>query len=127
MTGTLDISRVLERLEIVRRKGSGHEAVAVVVPLAEGTTEVVREFLEEGPPFDPREVGLESHRAFLTEREVVFVFETAQGAAALEKILAEPELWEVVPHWQHLVAGEPRIGLAVFEWSSRSQPEATKP
>lgn len=112
----MDMAVVAERLAVLRRKGRGHGAVAVVVPLAEGRSEVVREFLEEGPPFDPGEVGLASHQAFLTDREVVFVFETEEGARALERILAEPELWDVVPHWQHHLAGEPRIGLAVFEW-----------
>ncbi len=122
MTVPVDMAAVAERLAALRRKGASREAVAVVVPLAEGKAEVVRAFLDEGPPFHPGEVGLESHRVFLTEREVVFVFESEDGAKALERILAEPEVWEVAPHWQRHVAGEPRIGLAVFEWR-RPRPE----
>lgn len=121
MNGSLDLSRLAEQLAVLRRRRRGREAIALVVPLAEGRSEVVREFLEEGPPFDPREVGLSSHRVFLTEREVVFVFESEEGPAALERILAEPEVWEVAPHWQHHMAGEPRVGLAVFEWSRQRE------
>jgi len=114
---------VAEQLAALHHRESGHESIAVVVPLAEGRSEIVREFLEEGPPFDPREIGLESHRAFLTEREVVFVFETQAGMKAFERILAEPEFWDVLPHWRRNVAGEPRIGPAVFEWPQRGRSE----
>ena len=73
-----------------------HESIAIVVPLAEGRSEVVREFLAEGPPFDPTGIGLESHKVFLTDREAIFVFDTVEGAQAFERILAEPEFWDVV-------------------------------
>ena len=121
MNDTIDISQAVERLTelhrvAVHRKGPGRESIAVVVPLAEGRCEVVREFLAEGPPFDPGGIGLESHKVFLTDREVVFVFEAADGAKALERLLEEPELWDVVPAWKRCSAAEPRIGAAVYEW-----------
>src|ERR1041385_1708701 len=69
-----------------------------------------------GPLFDPGEVGLESHAVFLTDRETIFVFETEQGVKALERILNEPEFWDVVSPWEHCMAEEPRLAAAVFEW-----------
>jgi hypothetical protein len=90
--------------------------VAVVVPLADGCSDVVREFLQEGPPFDPAGVGLERHQVFLTEREAVFVFDAAEGARMFERILAEPDFWSVVSAWEHCASEEPRLGKAVFEW-----------
>ena len=121
MTVKLDVSEVGTRLqalhEAARHRAPGsHECVAVVVPLAEGRSDVVREFLAEGPPFDPAEVGLQTHTVFLTEREAIFVFDTIEGAQAFERILAEPEFWGVVPAWEHNVAEEPRVGAVVYEW-----------
>jgi hypothetical protein len=98
------------------RSDKAHRSIAIVVPLTEGRCDVVREFLEEGPPFEPREIGLESHKVFLTDREAIFVFETEEGVKALERILGEPELWELVSPWEHCMAEEPRLATAVYEW-----------
>jgi hypothetical protein len=121
MNITLDVSKVSARLHAlhqaaVHRAPGAHESVAVVVPLSEGRSEVVREFLAEGPPFDPSAIGLQSHAVFLTENEAIFVFETAEGAQAFERILGEPEFWDVVSAWEHNLAAEPRIGTLVYEW-----------
>lgn len=124
MTVKIDIAEVSEKLaqlhvhEAHHAGGAHHRSIAVVVPLAEGRCDVVREFLAEGPPFEPGEVGLESHKVFLTEREAVFVFETEEGAKAFERILAEPELWDVISSWEHCMADEPRIAQPVYEWTS---------
>jgi hypothetical protein len=126
MTVKLDVSEVGARLQALHQAAlhripGAHESIAVVVPLAEGRSEVVREFLAEGPPFDPCGIGLESHKVFLTEREAIFVFDTVEGAQAFERILAEPEFWDVVSAWEHNVSEEPRIGSVVYEWhGSRS-------
>jgi hypothetical protein len=131
MNDTIDISAVTEQIvalhrEATHRRNPGHESIAVVVPLAEGRFEVVREFLAEGPPFDPAAIGLESHKVFLTDHEAVFIFETEDGAKALERILDEPELWDVVSAWKRCSAAEPRIGTAVYEWPRRPE-ESTDP
>lgn len=131
MNNTIDISAMAEQLaalhrETAHRRDPGHESIAIVVPLAEGRCEVVREFLAEGPPFDPKEIGLESHKVFLTDHEAVFVFETEDGAKALERILDEPELWDVVSAWKRCSAAEPRIGTAIYEWPERP-PRPTDP
>ncbi len=121
MTVKVDVSEVAARLHelhqaALHRAPGAHESVAVVVPLSEGRSEVVQEFLGEGPPFDPGTIGLESHKVFLTDREAIFVFDTVEGAEAFEHILAEPDFWDVVSAWEHSVSEEPRIGSLVFEW-----------
>jgi len=124
MTVKLDISEVSEKLaalhanEAHRTEGL-HRSIAVVLPLVEGRCDVVRAYLEEGPPFEPAEIGLDSHKVFLTDREAVFVFETEEGAKAFERILAEPELWDVVASWEHCLAEEPRLATPVYEWPER--------
>jgi hypothetical protein len=121
MTVNIDISEVSEKLAALHaneahRADKAHRSIAIVVPLTEGRCDVVREFLEEGPPFEPREVGLESHKVFLTDREAIFVFETEEGVKAFERILGEPEVWELVSPWEHCMADEPRLAAAVYEW-----------
>jgi len=123
MTVKIDIAEVSDRLATlhanqVHRSDKAHRSLAIVVPLADGRCDVVREFIEEGPPFDPGKIGLESHKVFLTDREVIFVFETEEGVKAFEKILAEPELWDVISSWEHCMSDEPRLASAVYEWHS---------
>ena len=124
MSVKIDIAEASEKLATLHaaeahHPGSLHRTIAVVVPLSDGRCDVVREFLEEGPPFEPSKIGLESHKVFLTEREAIFVFETEEGVRAFERILAEPELWDVISSWEHCMSDEPRIAPAVFEWPKR--------
>ena len=118
MQNTLDIPhQVADVMGALARCSRQQHAVAVVVPLREGTREVASEFLAEGPPFDPAEIGLTGHRVFLTDSEVLFLFETEGELATLDRILAEPEFWTVASAWEHLAAGEPRVATIAFDWS----------
>ena len=125
MAVTFDIGDLSGRVALLKSAGAS-TTVAIVLPLADGRCDVVREFLAEGPPFDPVRVGLRRHQVFLTEREAVFVFETVEGVETLERILAEPEFWDVVSAWEHCASEEPRIGTAVFEWP-RNAPAPADP
>jgi hypothetical protein len=107
-----ELAREIAKLEAQHERGK----VVVVVPLVEGGKELAREFLAEGPPFDPKAIGLKSHEVFVTEDEAVFVFE-APDVRRLEQILAESELWSVVSVWEDIAAGPPRIAEVVYDWS----------
>jgi hypothetical protein len=104
------------RLQELHRRTSAPKALAVVLPVAEGRSDVVAEFLAEGPPFDPEAVGLERHQVFATDREIIFVFESDEGMEAFERILNENELWDILPAWEHNLAGEPRIAERLYHW-----------
>jgi hypothetical protein len=124
MAVKIDISRVSEKLaalhaEEAHRTDHGHRSIAIVLPLGEGRRDVVAEFVEEGPPFDPSEIGLSGHKVFLTDREAIFVFETDEGVKAFDRLLAEPDLWEVLSAWEHCLSDEPRLATAVYEWPKR--------
>ncbi len=126
MTVNIDIAEVSEKLAALHaneahRSDKAHRSVAIVVPLTEGRCDVVREFIEEGPPFEPAKIGLAGHKVFLTDREAVFVFETDEGVHALERLLSEPELWDVVSSWEHCLAEEPRLAATVYEWPTTSR------
>ena len=117
MENTLDIThQVADVMGALARSRKQH-SIAIVVPLREGSREIAAEFLAEGPPFDPKEIGLTAHRVFLTDTEVVFVFETDAELSTLDRILAEPEFWTVASAWEHLAAGEPRVATIAFDWS----------
>jgi hypothetical protein len=90
--------------------------LVLVVPLAEGTAERVRELLEQGPPFEIVSTHLERHDVFLTEREAVFVFETIGDAPALELRAGDPALHEAASAWREVMAGRPRKADVAFTW-----------
>ncbi len=119
MAVSIDISQLADRLAAFHRH-DGPASIAVVVPLADGRCDIVREFLEEGPPFDPAKIGLDRHQVFVTDREAIFVFETEKGARTLERLLAEPELWDVVSTWEHCASEEPRLATAAYQWPEHS-------
>ena len=99
----------------------GEEAprrVLVALPLKEGALEQARELIASGPPFDPEEIGLERHRVFLLDDEVLFLFESGPSSQKLEDALARPDLWRGASEWHDVVAGPPRIAEDVYAWES---------
>lgn len=122
MKATLDIPGLIEQVEALTHCAATHHSVVVVAPLREDMREVACEFLTEGPPFDPKELGLSRHQVFVTDREVVFVFESEHERAALAQVLAEPDVWSVVSAWGHLLADQPRIATTVYEWPEHPRP-----
>jgi hypothetical protein len=61
--------------------------------------------LATGPPFDPAEVGLSKHAAYLTDGEVYLLFE-GEAARTTAYRLAREHLVEV-GRWQSIVVGLP--------------------
>lgn len=90
--------------------------LVLVVPLADGTAERARELLQEGPPFELEATHLEQHDVFLTDREAVFVFETAGDVPALELRAGDPALREAAAAWREVMAGRPRKAEIAFSW-----------
>lgn len=90
--------------------------VALVVPLRRGSRAKALELIENGPPFDPHEVGLTGHQVFLTEQDAVFVFSGPGVRALLEQVAGDPGLWRAGLGWTKIVAGRPRIADAVYAW-----------
>jgi hypothetical protein len=111
------IAEIAERLAALQLGAEGRRRIAVVLPLLEEAADAVRELLADGPPFDPDALALDRHHVFLTQTEAVFVFESELGAAALEPLLAEPELWQQAAAWSAYLAGPPRIAEDVYSWS----------
>jgi hypothetical protein len=102
--------------------GRATSRVVVVLPIKEGSRRRVRELLEGGPPFDPAGSGLHQHHAFLTDHEVVFVFEAAD-ASALEHLVADAQVWKAAIGWRDHMAGPPRIAESAYSWTRSWTPE----
>ena len=109
------VGELAERLAELRLANGPR--LAVVLPLKEGSREAAGELLSAGPPFDPAVIGIERHEVYLGELEVVFVFESPLGIAALDPLFEDVEVWRGAAAWADLLAGPPRLAQGVFSWS----------
>ena len=95
----------------------------VVVPLQEGSLELVRRLAAAGPPFDPADVLLTRHQVLVTDREAIFVFE-AESELALEALLGRLDFSAAAAAWAEVVAGPPRLAEVVYAWERPAEPRA---
>ena len=118
------VGEIAERLAALQLGVEADRRVALIVPLKSGSRDAVRALLQDGPPFEPSEIpGLDRHEVFLTAEEAVFLFESRLGVEALAPLLAEPDLWAAVGHWQKHLAGPPRIAEAAYSWARNGAAE----
>jgi hypothetical protein len=89
----------------------------IVARLQEGKYEEAEALLRAGPPFDPDELGLHRHAAYLTASEVVFVFEAPEVEWIVSDVVDDPVLSSALEPWRHLVDGPPRIAHERFYWT----------
>jgi hypothetical protein len=113
-----DVSSVAHELD--RLVANPHlRKLAVVLPLDTGKRDVAYDYLQEGPPFDLRDAGVDTHEVFLTDAEAIFVFGLPQGPATLERVLANEDFWAVVASWEHIAGGPPRVAHVAYDWHER--------
>ena len=99
------------------------EQVAIVARLAEGARERAADLLAGGPPFDPGAHGLTRHEVYVTEDEVVFVFEGHDVEWIVDALVDEPlngPLLDALDAWRGLVEGPPYLAQAVYAWRAPS-------
>jgi hypothetical protein len=90
--------------------------IAMIVPLADGAGDRARALIEAGPPVDPAAWAIEEQQVFVTDSEIAFVFETADGGI-LERLGSGPTLWANAPEWREIATGTPHVALAGYSWS----------
>ena len=90
--------------------------LVVVVPFVEGARSRVEELLKQGPPFEIEKTHLTRHDVFLTDREVIFDFETPASKPPIALQAEDPALHEAARAWHEVMAGSPRKALRVFAW-----------
>lgn len=73
--------------------------------------------LAEGPPFELETTELERHEVYLTDREAVFLFETAGDEPPLRLRAGSPMLRTAAAAWRECMAGRPRKAETAFSWA----------
>lgn len=89
--------------------------LVVVGPLKEGARTRAQELLENGPPFKLERTSFDRHEVFVTDHEVVFLFEGPPGSV-LELSGEDPTLWKAAAAWSQCLAGRPRVARSAFSW-----------
>lgn len=112
-----ELNDLLARLRAERAERA---CVAVVVPIRRGAAEAARQLVEEGPPFDVEDVGLERHHVFVSEREVVFFFEGDSATAAVDALSRSSSVLTAAVRWRGILAGRPRLAEERFGWTQKS-------
>jgi hypothetical protein len=113
-----ELADLLARLSTAQVEGL--DRLVVIAPLRQGGLERARSLLAEGPPFDPEEAGLERHEVFLTETEVIFLFEGQQVSESVRRLARDPGLWRAALGWSACLAGRPRLAEAHYSWTKAS-------
>jgi hypothetical protein len=119
MNAIREVGRQTAGQALTERKAS---RVVVVVPVKESAREQVRALVAKGPPFDLPSSGLDAHHVFLTEQEAIFVFEAADRSA-LERLVADVDVWAAAEAWRECVAAEPRLAEDAYSWTRSDVPE----
>ena len=111
------VGELADRLAELAGRVKPATRVALVVPLKPGAKAGAEALLRAGPPFDPGALGLESHDVYVTDAEVVFVFEGIPSAF-VERLAAEQTIWDATEAWKPLIAGPIRYADQAYAWAS---------
>ncbi len=120
MGGVGLLGELTDLLARLRTERAAPTRVAVVVPIRRGTAEAARRLVEEGPPFDVERLGLERHHVFVSEREVVFLFEGDGASAAVDALSRSPRVLNAAVRWRGILGGRPRLAEEQFGWTRTS-------
>ena len=105
------------------------ERIAVIARLREGAAERAAELLAQGPPFDPANVGLSRHAAYLSAREVVFVFEGPEVEWIVDDLATtgfQAPIAAALDAWRELVEEPARLARSAYSWAAAGA-EAAQP
>ncbi len=93
-----------------------------VLPLKPGARDRAEALLREGPPFDLEQTQFDRHQVFLTDQEVVFVFEGEGPSHTLDLPAEDPALWKAAEGWRACLSDRPRVAVTAYSWA-RSEDE----
>ena len=93
----------------------------LVARLREGTHEEAERLLHQGPPFDPEDIGLHRHAAYLTASEVVFLFEAPEVEWIVNDIVDDPVLSTALGPYRLLVERPPRLAHERYFWTREQE------
>ncbi len=97
--------------------------LVAVLPLKPGARARAEALLREGPPFDLEETHFDRHRVFVTDREVVFVFEGEGPSRTLHLPAEDPALCKAAADWQACLSERPRVAVTAYSWERSTDEE----
>lgn len=109
------VAELSDRLAMLTGDPSTEKA-AIVVPLWPGGRTEVEGLLRNGPPFDPDRLGLVRHEVYVSDDEVIFVFQGLPAVFA-ERLAEDDSFWNAATAWRPLVRGRARFAEAAYSWS----------
>jgi hypothetical protein len=93
--------------------------LVIVGRVRDGAYGQALELIRKGPPFDPEVRGFEHHAIYLSEGEVIFVFEAEEVEERVLDLVGEfgsQALHEALDDWRPLLEDEPRIAAEEYAW-----------
>jgi hypothetical protein len=90
----------------------------VIARLKPDSHAAAAEILRAGPPYDPGDIGLVRHGVYLSESEVVFVFEGSDVEQQLLGLLNDPAASAAFAVWAPVLDGTPSAAHELFYWEA---------
>ena len=97
--------------------------LVALLPLKPGARDRAEALLRQGPPFDLEQTQFDRHQVFVTDQEVVFVFEGSGPSRTLELPAEDPALWKAAADWQACLSERPRIAVTAYSWERSTDGE----
>jgi hypothetical protein len=117
LNGVGIIFELAEVLTDLAARAASSKRIAIVIPLSPNGCACARELVETGPPFDISELPLDHHDVYVTDSEIVFVFEGSDVRQAISNLVRDPRVWRSAAAWKECIGGRPRIGEVRYSWT----------
>ena len=93
------------------------DRLVIVARLQAGKHDEAEALLRAGPPFDPEELGLHRHSAYLTANEIAFYFEAPEVEWIVNDLIDNPVVGAALSPWRTITEGPPRLAHERYFWS----------
>jgi hypothetical protein len=117
LNGVGIIFELADVLTDLAARAASSKRVAIVIPLSPNGCARARELVEAGPPFDISALPLDRHDVYVTDAEILFVFEGSNVQQALTNLVRDPQVWRSAAAWKECIGGRPRLGEAEYSWT----------
>ena len=94
------------------------QRIVVTAKLKPGSHDAAAQVLRAGPPYDPADLGLVRHGAYLGTSEVVFLFEGPDVEHRLRDLVNDPVASAAFAAWGPLLDGTPAAAHELFHWEA---------
>jgi hypothetical protein len=89
----------------------------IVARLKRDAHERAEKLVEQGPPFDPEELGFERHSVYIASHEVVFLFEAREVEWIVNDVIDDALISSAFEPWKPLIEGSPGVAHERYFWS----------